>query len=222
MFTDIVFPKNNEAEFIKLAERLGIKSLVFAYESESLKDKKEIKSNKIKIFTAAVSGGKNTSKSKHSVDIIISNPSDDIRKSIEEKPDIIFGVESKGKRDFVHQRNSGFNQILCKIAESKRVIIGVQVTQLINSNGMLLSQIAGRIYQNITLCRKFKNEMLLASFAFRPYEMRAPSELQAIAEALGMTPLESKKAISAAYTRILENHKKKAGIQIAEGAEFLH
>ena len=44
MVVDIVFPQNNEREFISVAERLGCKGLIFVYERDV--DVKKVKSIK--------------------------------------------------------------------------------------------------------------------------------------------------------------------------------
>ncbi len=74
------------------------------------------------------------------------------------KVDVLVGAEVVG-RDFMFQRNSGLNQVLCKLAKENDVAIGFSFKDLLNSKdkGALL----GKMMQNVRLCRKYKVRMFL-------------------------------------------------------------
>jgi len=204
MFTDIVVPQNNEQAFVQMAEKLGFRNLILVSANRAT-------SKKIRVFSGDKTGS----------DITVVKASEFSRESIEHGSNLIYDLESHGKRDYMHQRNSGLNQVLCRLAAKKKVIIGFSMRTLINSDGMLRGQLAGRMSQNISLCRKFKNDMVTASFAEKPYEMRSPSDLQALAITLGMHPKEAKDSLTKAYKKILENQNRKSPKYLAEGAELV-
>jgi ribonuclease P/MRP protein subunit RPP1 len=185
---DIVFPRNNEKEFIQMATRLGYNKLIFVYD----KDVADIKSEKIKIEKAVLVKPNKIGKVKGTV--IVEN-SDKLRLTIEnKKTDIIFNLENQ-RKDFMHHRNSGLNQVLAKLAYKNKIKIGVSLSNVLKAENMLRSQLLGRIMQNVRICRKYKVDMLLASFAHDPYEMRAPKDIMSLGVCLGMHPSDAKKAL---------------------------
>jgi len=121
----------------------------------------------------------------------------------------------------MHFRASGLNQVLAAIANKKKKIIGFNFNAILNTKGMLRSQLLGRMKQNVKLCRKYKVEMALASFAANPFELKAEKDLQAFGETLGMTPGEAKKAVKAVEERIKLNKRKKKGESVIEGIEHI-
>lgn len=189
---DIVIPYNNEKEFISIAEKLGYKGLCFLYDFSTYLIKKEkineIKDNKIKIHRGILANNKNIHKIKNKLkdeNIFVAIKSDINDREIIEgsKADIIFSFENDTKRDFIHQRASGLNHILCRLAKENDVIIGFSLNSILNTEkkGVIL----GRIMQNIKLCRKFKVKTIMASFAESPFEMRSVHDIKSLFELLG-------------------------------------
>lgn len=180
MATDIIFPDNNEKEFIEMAERLGYKQLVFLYENEIPKlnatAKIDIIQKKAKSFAVEA---------------------DDMARAYLESGNvrIVYNFELGQKRDFMHHRASGLNHILCTIARDKKKTIGFAFSTILNSHGTAQAQLIGRVMQNIRLCRKFRVRMFIGSFAKSPYEMRAPRDLGAFFQAIGMTGKEVKEGV---------------------------
>ncbi|PIN79604.1 hypothetical protein COV16_03300 [Candidatus Woesearchaeota archaeon CG10_big_fil_rev_8_21_14_0_10_34_8] len=176
---DIVFPKNNEEEFIAIAKRLGMKELLFVYQSP--KEKKNT-TKKITIKTAIIStpnqlksGNANASNT-----IVRSDPDKD-RWIIEKiKPKIMFGFEFQDRNDFMHHRNSGINHVTAKLMAKNKITYGFPVADLINSTkqGVIL----GRMKQNIKLCKKYKVEIILASFASDPMDMRNLKDVKCLVD----------------------------------------
>lgn len=103
---------------------------------------------------------------------------------------IIFDLEPSEKDSF-HQRNSGLNDVLCKIAKEHNIIIGFSLKRILLNNPLLL----GKIMQNIRLCRKYKVKMKIASLASSWDELRSSKDIIALARVLGMTPLEAKNSV---------------------------
>ena len=185
---DIVFPDKNEKQFIQMAERLGYDRLVFVYEKAG----PMVESSKVKIEKAVLAKPNKVGRVKGTV---IVECSDYLRYALESKNvDIIFNLENQ-KKDFMHHRNSGLNQVLAGLAHKNKIKIGVSLSNIFKAENMLRSQILGRIMQNIRICRKYKVDMVLASFAHEPFEMRTPKDIMSLGICLGMHPSEARKAL---------------------------
>ena len=186
---DAVIPNNNEKEFIEIAEKLGYKKIIFLYTTE--KNVPQIKSEKIKIDFGILTtkGGKGKHKT------FMQSGENDQNIIENNSPNVIFGFEAKSEKDYIHQRASGLNHIMCTFAQKNNVVIAFSFQQILKSYKSKRAQIIGRIKQNIKLCRKYKVTMAIASFATNHYEMRAPQDMQAFFCLMGMHPAEAKKAV---------------------------
>ncbi len=180
MITDIVIPNNNEKEFVEIAEKLGYKQLIFLYENEIPRLQFEAR---IMMVQKKAKG--------------FAVEADDKARAYLEGGNarIVYNLELGQKRDFMHQRASGLNHILCAIARDKKKTIGFSFSTILNSHGTAQAQLIGRLMQNIRLCRKFKVSMFIGSFAKNPFEMRAPRDLGAFFQAIGMTGGEVKEGM---------------------------
>jgi len=176
---EIVFPENNEEEFVEMAIRLGCKEICFAYPENKAPAKiPETKKLSVKI---AIINPKNPARAKNKVDFIISD--EDARSSFEGREvDIVFGLEAKAKSDFTRQRNSGLNQVLCEIAAKKGKIYGFNFRDVLAAKNR--AAIMGRMMQNMMLCRKYKIKTIIFSGAKEPIEMRNPKDLKLFFEIL--------------------------------------
>lgn len=128
--------------------------------------------------------------------------------------DILIGLESIEGKDSLHGRNSGMNEVICKLLKKNSIAMGISFKSVLNSANKAL--ILGRIMQNIELCRKYKVEMVLASFAESKWDLRSANELVSFGVTLGMTPLEAKNSLVAA-AKILETKRDKklpAGVKL--------
>ncbi len=120
---------------------------------------------------------------------------EDNRKLLENKKlDILVSPEKTRKKDFIHHRNSGLNQVLCKLAKKNNIAIGISFNDILKSKEK--DKLIGRIMQNIRLCRKYKVKMVLASFATNKFEMRDARDLISLGVCFGMNPGEAKKALN--------------------------
>ena len=96
---DIVFPQDNEAEFIKIAKKLDYNSLCFVYPFKDFKSEK-IKSD-LGIKYGVLTDEKNLKKAKKLADVIFVHCLENSRHLIEKNKDIIiFGFEQDPKKDF--------------------------------------------------------------------------------------------------------------------------
>src|SRR3989338_7200883 len=180
MNIDLVFPRKNENAFLKVAESLGYDILIFAYEKKEEVPLKKITHEKIKVMTACNEKARNA-------DMIIAKHSEQDRNVIEKREvSVLYDLETEKRKDFLHQRASGFNHIHAALCREKKVKILFSHNIILKAKNR--GQILGRMMQNIWLCRKYKVPFALASCATSPLEMRAPHDLKALGIILGMHP----------------------------------
>jgi len=213
MFIDLIFPSDNEKSFIDMAVELGIKGLCFVYKGKPkpIKPLQEGVSGRIKLFSASLKDRKS-----HLV-IADALKQKDIRPVIErKKADIIFNLEAVGRKDFMHHRNSGLNQVLCKLMHEKKIVLGISFDTMLNAADAKRAAFLGRIKQNITFCRKYKVDIALASFASVPEHMRAYHDLVSLGVFLGFNEKEAKHALDNTHRKVLYNIKKKSPDYISD------
>ncbi|MBU2496808.1 MAG: hypothetical protein KJ767_02005 [Nanoarchaeota archaeon] len=203
---DIVKNKNKEMQ--DYAKELGFQDLYLlgkdAVLIENFKDKKDILK----------------ARKKYDFVIVFGKGIKENRQIVESFPDVILLQLNSGK-DFMKERNSGLDHIICKIASENNVAIGIDLSEILNSNEKEKQVIIGRIMQNIKLCRKYKTKILLASFASDVFELRASQDIQAFVQCLGMTPLESKNSLLIAEKIMGKNKDKKHVSYVSEGIRIV-
>ena len=201
MPADIVFPQHNEKEFIQVAERLGYTDIVFVYAKK--KDVPELKAFKTKVVLHAA-----TLFPQRSL-LTLAAAKDNLRHLLEhKKPDVIFGQEMMFSRDYMHQRGSGLDKVVCHIMHQQGNMLALSLHQL---RGGKRAMIMGRIMQNIKLARKYKVQTVVASFAKTPQEMRSPHDIKALFTVLGMHSAEAKASLENIITKIKQNKRKMKG-----------
>lgn len=121
---------------------------------------------------------------------IISNGSYNFnRKILETKKNcILIGIEKNKSKDFMKYRNSGLNQVLCKLAKKNNNAIGISFNDILNSENRI--DLLGRIIFNIKLCRKYKVKIILCNSTKNEKEIRNEKDLRAFALTLGISPKE--------------------------------
>ncbi|MFH1586058.1 MAG: RNase P subunit p30 family protein [archaeon] len=115
--------------------------------------------------------------------IIFTSEDDDLNRKVLEKEEIdLLLINLKERKDFQKQRNSGFNQVLAKIAKSQGVAIGINLDEIIEAKEKAKAEILSRVRQNIRLCNKNKLKM---KFIGQKYS-RDKYDLRALGLVLGM------------------------------------
>ena len=173
----IVFPNENEEKFIEMATRLGLSELVFVYK---LKDfvRKEFDCG-VDVKFGILAKSNEIQKAKNKADLVLYECDEDARHVIEKfKPDIVFNFENSSRKDFIHHRNSGMNHIIAKLMCDKKVKLGVSFANLLLSKKRAV--LIGRIKQNIKLCKKYKVDVIVSSFAKDVYGMRCEKEMNGV------------------------------------------
>lgn len=118
--------------------------------------------------------------------IIFNSEDDDLNRKVLEKLDInILLINLSNRKDFQKQRNSGFNQVLAKIAKKKNIIIGINLDEIIEERNLKnKSELLARLKQNIMLCNKNKLKMIF--IAKEKNNQRNKQELKSLGSVLGM------------------------------------
>ncbi|MCD4666458.1 hypothetical protein K8R47_01460 [archaeon] len=104
--------------------------------------------------------------------------------------DVLINPEKNNENDYMHYRNSGLNQVLCKLAKKNNVAIGFNFNSVLNTEGINRSKILGRMIQNVKLCKKYKVKMIIINLTENPYELKTVSDLKSFGICLGMHPSE--------------------------------
>lgn len=230
MFADIVFPKGNEEEFIRLAKRLSIGAICFAYEYHRKDDHKERaerirrlqESSGIELSYGLMAKRGETREARKFADLILVRSTPENREALEQKEvDSLFGLEDNPRQDSMHYRYSSLNQVLAHIAQENNTLISFPFRMCLLAESERRAVLMGRISQNIRICRKYKAPAALASFAAEPFEMRNPSDLLSFGIVLGMTPGQAKAAINAVRQKIEENKGIKSGRILGAGIMFV-
>tara|TARA_Y100000310_G_scaffold340831_1_gene437947 strand:+ start:2153 stop:2590 length:438 start_codon:yes stop_codon:yes gene_type:complete len=94
---------------------------------------------------------------------IIVQAQDDVfnRKILENKDiEIIIGLESHQRKDRLKQRDSGLNEIHCKLAKKNNIKIAIDIDNLKKQDKKNKAIILSRIIQNINLCKRTKTSII--------------------------------------------------------------
>ena len=132
--------------------------------------------------------------------IILWGSTDQINRiAVEDKRvSMLLSPEEKRKGHPLHFRDSGLNEVLCKLALKSNVAIGISFSAVKSLKGKNRAERIARIMQNIELCRKYGAKIVLASFGKK---LSDSYSLRSFGSSLGMSTeqvkdsLESAKAI---------------------------
>ena len=112
--------------------------------------------------------------------IFYSNDDDLNRKVMEKLPIKVLLIPLDERKDFMKQRNSGFNEVLAKIAKKEGIKIGIDLNEIICSQNK--ERILSRLKQNINLCKR--NKLFMEFFSIK--EKRNLILLKSLGLVLGM------------------------------------
>lgn len=188
MHTDIVLACGNEPEFAAMAQKLGYSTLVFAYSHlDELYSAPLVRAVDIQIQRALfISSSKKSdvvqmiTKAQHeNILCLVKAQHEAFNRFIVEKTDAdsLVDVEYVHKKDHLHFRRSGLDQVMCQLAAKNKKSILSSFSQLLRSDKPL---ILGRIMQNTHLCRKYGVDYSLVSFAQHPFEMKGAHDMKAL------------------------------------------
>ena len=124
-------------------------------------------------------------KLKEKKEIVFTSNDDELNRKVLEKEAIdTLLISQKGRKDKLKQRDSGFNQVLAKIAKKKNIIIGINLDEILSPGSLEeKAEILARIQQNVVLCNKNKLKM---KFISTEAKARSKHDLKALGLVLGM------------------------------------
>jgi len=202
---EIVIPEGNEEEFLKIGEKLGCKKMVFCYKIKDAKQLEEIEDRlktlkgktKINLEIGLLAGKKDIFELKKlkKMTLVRSDREDDRWMIEKAMPSMIYGLELEKSKDSIHQRNSGLNEVYCKIMRENEVAYGINYSEMLGLKSSAFAIVKGRIMQNIKMARKYKIKAKIASFATNPYNLRSEHDIEAFFITLGMHAKEAKDAL---------------------------
>lgn len=85
--------------------------------------------------------------------------------------------EYERKKDYANYRNSGLNQVLCKIAHDGNKFIIEKLSDFFAKDKNERALLLGRIMQNFRLCKKYKVKFIISVFAKNEQELVSFYEL---------------------------------------------
>ena len=81
------------------------------------------------------------------------------RKVLEMKKVNTLILSHKNKKDKLKERDSGLNQVLCKLARDNNITLALDFTEILIENKLEKAKMLARLKQNIKLIKKFKNNL---------------------------------------------------------------
>ncbi len=101
--------------------------------------------------------------SKQKLNVVVLAKDDEFNRKILENKKVNFLLFAgfKGRKNKLKQKDSGLNQVLCKLARDNDIAIGIDFSELQKKTDFELSHYLGMLMQNIKLCRKHKVKMIL-------------------------------------------------------------
>lgn len=188
MFREIIIPKNNEDLFSEVLHTLDFKKTLSIYNFNDY-FKKNIKKNiwEINNVVGLIISHENLNQINQQSKLLVAKSSENDIPFIESKKvKLIYGFEELHHKDYLHQRASGLNHTICKLAQQNNVAIGFSYNSLLNKNAQNNHLLIGRMMQNIRLCQKYKVKIMIGSFSENPYSLRSPSDIASMFKLLGM------------------------------------
>lgn len=181
MFIDVCIPKDNEEEFILIAEKLGTQGLLFLYKGKE-KDLKEIQTKtKVKLYSGNIDSGKS--------EIMFKEGN---RKNVEDKnTQFLYDFEEQERKDSYHYKRSGINQVIAKLIKDKKKTIVIDTNKLLEKDAVFY---LGRIEQILMLSKKYNLDLIMCSFAKKPINLRSKQHFVSLIRSLGFQQ-EAKSAV---------------------------
>jgi RNase P/RNase MRP subunit p30 len=96
-------------------------------------------------------------------EVIVHAQDDDFNRKIFENKDVdvVFGLEMHNRRDYMKQRDSGLNEVLCKLAKKNGIKIEVDLKGIQKLSVVEKAKALARVRQNIVLCRRVGVEIVV-------------------------------------------------------------
>ncbi len=112
---------------------------------------------------------------KEDKEIVVIAQDDDFNRKIVENSnvDVLLGLEIHDRKDYLKQRDSGLNEILCRLAKKNNVKIGIDLKNIVKLNNVEKAKVLSRVRQNIKLCRRVGTEIIVYGNGFSKLDIKS-------------------------------------------------
>lgn len=125
--------------------------------------------------------------------VVFSSEDDDLNRKVIGKESIdILLINLSGRKDYMKQRNSGFNQVMAKSAKDKGIDIGINFDEIVEAKSIEKPRILARLEQNIFLSNKHGLNMHFV--IQKEKNSRELKDLKSLGLVLGMPTWMTKKS----------------------------
>ena len=107
------------------------------------------------------------------------------------KVSIVVGLENAREKDSLHYRKSGLDNVLCSLANKNGISVGFSFYEVLHAKDK--GKVIGRMMQNAKLCKKYKVNVVVASFAKDKHDMRLRKDLEAFGRLMGIDKFDNTK-----------------------------
>ena len=105
---------------------------------------------------------------------------------------ILLGIEKGNKKRSIRQIDSGFNEILAKIATKNKIALGIDLDEIRKMNKKEKAIYLEKAEQNIKIARKYKTKIALLN-------MKDKKDASSFLFSFGASTKQTKKAIEQAF-----------------------
>lgn len=177
-YTEVIRPKKDEEEYLKILSKLGTQKVLFLYEKEPKTLENVEKTYDIEIYTGLIDTNK-----PH--DIVFKKGN---RHNVENRSvPYLYGFESFSNNDHMHYRKSGMNQVIAKLLEERDKYYVIPVENILTSPEPQI--LLGRIELNLKMARKYGFNVIIAGMNTDPKLLRAKEEYKSLIRSLGYEDL---------------------------------
>ena len=197
MYTDMVCPNGNEDEFCRTLKKVGFSTVIFLYDkTQNIPSEKAIqligKKHNLRTFKIQAKN--------------LSEPHSNLRAEINNNnTKLIINFMPTAYKEFIHQRNSGLNHILCKEAAAKNKFLCISLSELLCTRGYRQALLFGRCIQNIRLAKKYKLGLIIASLARFPHQVRSIQDVISLFYLLGLNKSMARQALQRGIQELAKN-----------------
>ncbi len=94
--------------------------------------------------------------------VVVQAQSPEYNRKILENPDvdILLSPELHNRKNYLKQRDSGLNEVLCKLARQNNIKIGINLDKIKRLDKKQKAIVLAKIRQNIQLCKKTKTPIV--------------------------------------------------------------
>ncbi len=93
--------------------------------------------------------------------IVQAQDSDFNRKILENKKVSVLLSPELTEKDKLKERGSGLNEVLCRISSKNKIKIGINLEEILKTQGKQKAILLSRIMQNLKLCKRTKTDLKL-------------------------------------------------------------